>query len=129
MRIESPKLINEFAQVPRCEVCGHNYVLHTHHEPTWGSAALETRLTLIRLCLDCHDARHSGDEGTAMRDRIVAAICRREKCSEEDREAVVMLLKRAPKDSERWWFLAESRGWSDGSRELLQMTLTEAEID
>lgn len=125
MKILNSSLLKEFAKKKNCELCFDKYVLHTHHEPPWGSAGLETRLTLIRLCIDCHTHRHAG-AAFRTEQAIVAAICTREKCSEGDREAVVFLLKRSPKDSGREWFFAESLLWATSAIALLDKTLTEA---
>ncbi len=126
MRIKSPRTIKLIGAAPRCELFCGRLAQHVHHEPTEGSTGggIETRLTLIRLCALCHTQRHAG-AAYRTEQEIIAAICRREKCDEGDREAVVFLLKRAPKDSGREWFVVAASEWDDRRFALLEKTLQE----
>lgn len=132
MRIENAALVKEFRKIKRCQLC-HNPgipsdILVVHHEPTWGSAHQETRLTLARLHGSCHDPRHSGTTGKETEDKIVALICRREGCSAEDRQMVIDLIWRAPKGATGEWFFTQAAGWPMSAYNLLDKALTEAGI-
>lgn len=122
MKIRNDTLVRQCRTKTRCEVCGGNVGLQVHHEPTWGSASLEIRLTLIRLCLPCHNQRHNGAAFRKAQE-IIEAICRREKCDQFDREDVVMLLKRAPKEASTEWLMGEASEWPESAVGLLLKTL------
>lgn len=134
MRLPNESLVKEFRRIQRCELCGHPGTgadgLEVHHEPTWGSAHQETRLTLARLHGSCHDPRHSGTTGKETEDKIVALICRREGCSAEDRQMVIDLIWRAPKGASLEWFLVQAleAKWPDSAFSLLERTLDEAGV-
>jgi hypothetical protein len=130
VRLPNAKLVRAFRRIHRCEMPGCYRVdgLQVHHEPTWGSAHQEGRLTLCRICVWCHDRLHrQGDDSP-----IIGLICRREGCSEDDRAAVVNLLKRAPfksqADARRPWFEWQASEWPESALGLLAKTLTEAGI-
>jgi hypothetical protein len=141
MRLPNPALIKEFAartvpDVPDC-ICRCEFPcrLVTHHEPTKGSAHLETRITLARIHWCFHEThRHGGMKGKAAADKIIEAICNREKCVWENRQEIIWLLKRAPfktqEDARREWFEAEVDRlcWRPEALALLRKTLTEAGV-
>lgn len=127
MKIASPKIVKSIREATgeRCEACGliiGKHLLHIHHEPSWGSTGLDTRLTLILIDSFCHSARHT--KGEVVQAKIIAAICKRERCDPEERESVIKLLKRAPfktpKDARREWFDGESENWRESTKVLLR---------
>lgn len=60
-RIVNNKLIKQIKDIGRCEKCGSNYMLETHHIKSKGSSGDDIESNLICLCWICHRKVHNGN--------------------------------------------------------------------
>lgn len=132
MRIDNEPLLRELRASPRCLWCRKTVrrieVDHVFPRGRGSAFRLDIRVNLAPLCgafsggEDCHQRKSDGH--IAVFD-LLAMIAQRERCLQDEIEAVIYLLRRLPKDARPWQVAREIADWSTGSRALLARTLAE----
>lgn len=130
MIIIDNNLLAEFRAAGHCAWCHKRRPTVPHHLFRRGLAGghrLDTRLTLLPLCSDCHHEHHAGN--TPLDCDLLAIAARRCGCLQADLEAAVGVLRRLPRGPGPREIEAASEGLTLAAEGLVWRAIMEAPAD